>query len=25
VLGYGRYLKLRVRRALRRGEDVVVE
>jgi nitrite reductase/ring-hydroxylating ferredoxin subunit len=25
VLGYGRYLKLRIRRALRRGEDVVVE
>ena len=25
VLGYGRYLKLRVRRALRRGQDVVVE
>ena len=25
VLGYGRYLRLRVRRALRRGEDVVVE
>jgi nitrite reductase/ring-hydroxylating ferredoxin subunit len=25
VLGYGRYLKLRVRRVLRRGDDVVVE
>ena len=25
VLGYGRYLKLRIRRAIRRGEDVVVE
>jgi hypothetical protein len=25
VRGYGRYLKLRVRRALRRGDDVVLE
>jgi nitrite reductase/ring-hydroxylating ferredoxin subunit len=25
VLGYGRYLKLRIRRVLRRGEDIVVE
>ena len=25
VLGYGRYLKLRVRRVLRKGDDVVVE
>jgi nitrite reductase/ring-hydroxylating ferredoxin subunit len=25
VLGYGRHLKLRIKRALRRGEDVVVE
>jgi nitrite reductase/ring-hydroxylating ferredoxin subunit len=25
VLGYGRYLKLRIRRALRHGDDIVVE